>query len=68
MAVFALVIGFLPFVNRIRQSQRISNFLRTGAVVLIVMSMIICFFATNYVGEVFVGISVIYLLLTLIKK
>ncbi len=68
MAVFALSMGFLPFVNRIKPSQRISSFLGTGAVALVIMSGILCFFATNYVGEILLVLSLIYFLLSLFKE
>ena len=68
MAVFALVIGFLPFVNRAKNNPKISDFLKIGSVALVVMSIIICLFATNYIGEMLVCISVIFLLLCLFKE
>ena len=68
LAVFALGMGFLSFVNIIKQRKKISDLLRTGAVALVIMSAIICFFAINYVGEILLVISVIYFLLSLFKE
>ena len=68
MSLFALSIGLLPFVNKIKPSQKISDFLKTGSLALVMMSVIVCLFATNYVGISILGISLIYFFLTLFLK
>ena len=41
LAVFALSMGFLPFVNCIKPTKKISDFLRTGTVALVIMCAMI---------------------------
>ncbi len=68
MSLFVLSIGLFPFVNKIKPSQKISDFLQTGSLALVMMSVIVCLFATNYVGISILGISLIYFFLTLFLK
>lgn len=68
MSLFALSIGLLPFVNKIKPSQKISDYLKAGSLALVMMSVIVCLFATNYVGISILGISLIYFFLTLFLK
>ena len=68
MSLFVLSIGLFPFVNKIKPSQKISDFLQTGSLALVMMSVIVCLFATNYVGISILGISLIYFFLNLFLK
>ena len=60
MSLFALSMGFLPFINKIKPNQKIIEFLKIGTLALVVMSAIICIFATNYVGIIILAISLLY--------
>lgn len=68
LAIFALIVGLSPFINMKRKSIKVSSFMMTGVVALLVMSVIMIFFTTNFVGEVFTVIAVVNLLLNILVQ
>ena len=62
MSLFALSMGLLPFINKLRPNQKIIEFLKIGSLALVVMSAIVCIFATNYVGVIF-GVALFWTIL-----
>ena len=68
MSLFALSMGLLPFINKIRPNQKIIEFLKICSLALVVMSAIVCIFATNYVGIIILGIALIYFFCSIYEK
>ena len=60
MAVLALGIGLLPWINIKKKCEKIIKAQRFGAVLLLVMAMVTLVFATNYVGIVVFVIAGVY--------
>ena len=65
LALFALSQGILAFINLKRKSEKLAMVSLAGSVGLVVMSVFLLIFATNYVGEVALVIAVIYFVLVL---
>ena len=63
MAIAALAIGLLPFVNLKVKGDKIVFAQKLGAVLLLLMSVVILIFATNYVGIVVFLVAGFYLVL-----
>ena len=60
MAIAALIIGILPFVNIKKKGEKLYNTQKLGATLLLVMALVTLIFATNYVGIVVFVITCIY--------
>ena len=60
MAVIALGIGILPFINIKKKCEKIRNIQKLGAPLLLVMAIVTLIFATNYVGIVVFVIASVY--------
>ena len=68
LALFALSQGILPLINLKRKSLRLARMNLAGSVGLVVMSVFLFAFATNYVGEAALGIALIYFVLVLVSE
>ena len=60
MAVIALGIGILPFINIKKKCEKLRNIQKLGATLLLVMAIVALIFATNYVGIVVFVIASVY--------
>ena len=63
LALFALLQAMLPLINRKRTSETLAVVNVAGSVGLVVISVFLLMFATNYVGEVAMGISMVNVIL-----
>ena len=63
MAVIALGIGILPFINIKKKCEKLRNIQKLGATLLLVMAIVTLIFTTNYVGIVIFLIAGLYFVL-----
>ena len=62
LSILSFTIGLFEIINIKKKNERIKEYLMYGSVSLVVMSLTIIFFSTNYVGVILLSLSSLLLL------
>lgn len=62
LSVLSFVIGFYEIKNIKKKDKKISEYLMYGSVSLVIISIVVIIFSTNYVGIILLSLSILFLL------